>query len=77
MGDLARNTMSELGQLGIEGWLRMHSADPEDWAAAADGWRRLGADMVMLYPMRSESGRERLLTAHSVVRGAARTDLPP
>jgi len=36
---------------GIEGWLRMHSADPEDWAAAADGWRRLGADMVMLYPM--------------------------
>jgi probable F420-dependent oxidoreductase len=36
---------------GIEGWLRMHSADPQDWAAAADGWRRLGADMVMLYPM--------------------------
>ena len=36
---------------GIEGWLRMQSADPQDWAAAADGWRRLGADMVMLYPM--------------------------
>jgi probable F420-dependent oxidoreductase len=36
---------------GIEGWLRMHSADPQEWAAAADGWRRLGADMVMLYPM--------------------------
>jgi hypothetical protein len=29
----------------------MQSADPQDWAAAADGWRRLGADMVMLYPM--------------------------
>ena len=21
------------------------------WAAAADGWRKLGADFVMLYPM--------------------------
>ena len=36
---------------GIEGWLRMHAADPARWAAAADGWRRLGADLVMLYPM--------------------------
>ena len=38
-------------KFGIEGWLRMQSADPQGWAAAADGWRRLGADMVMLYPM--------------------------
>src|SRR6478672_13959259 len=38
-------------KFGIEGWLRMHSPAPQDWAAAADGWRRLGADMVMLYPM--------------------------
>lgn len=38
-------------KFGIEGWLRMHDADPQHWAAAADGWRRLGADMVMLYPM--------------------------
>ncbi len=36
---------------GIEGWLRMNEADPQRWAAAADGWRKLGADMVMLYPM--------------------------
>ncbi|MDX2158218.1 MAG: LLM class F420-dependent oxidoreductase [Hyphomicrobiaceae bacterium] len=36
---------------GIEAWLRMPEADPQRWAAAADGWRRLGADMVMLYPM--------------------------
>jgi probable F420-dependent oxidoreductase len=36
---------------GIEGWLRMHEADPQRWAAAADGWRALGADLVMLYPM--------------------------
>jgi probable F420-dependent oxidoreductase len=36
---------------GIEAWLRMHGPDHQAWAAAADGWRRLGADMVMLYPM--------------------------
>jgi probable F420-dependent oxidoreductase len=36
---------------GIEGWLRMYEPDPARWAAAADGWRRLGADIVMLYPM--------------------------
>jgi len=36
---------------GLEGWLRMHEADPQRWAAAADGWRALGADLVMLYPM--------------------------
>ena len=38
-------------KFGIEGWLRMHDADPQHWAAVADGWRRLGADMVMFYPM--------------------------
>jgi probable F420-dependent oxidoreductase len=39
------------GKFGIEAWLRMHDQDPQRWAAAADGWRKLGADMVMLYPM--------------------------
>ena len=38
-------------KFGIEGWLRMQDPDPQKWVAAADGWRRLGADMVMLYPM--------------------------
>ena len=38
-------------KFGIEGWLRMREPDPQRWAAAADGWRPLGADMVMLYPM--------------------------
>jgi len=38
-------------KFGVEAWLRMSSPDPQGWAAAADGWRRLGADMVMLYPM--------------------------
>jgi len=38
-------------KFGIEGWLRMQDADPQRWAVAADGWRRLGADLVMLYPM--------------------------
>ena len=36
-------------KFGVEAWLRM--SNPQGWAAAADGWRRLGADMVMLYPM--------------------------
>jgi hypothetical protein len=26
-------------------------ADPQLWAQAAQGWKRLGAQMVMLYPM--------------------------
>jgi probable F420-dependent oxidoreductase len=38
-------------KFGLEGWLRMHEADPQKWGAAAEGWRRLGADFVMLYPM--------------------------
>jgi hypothetical protein len=29
----------------------MSEPDPQLWAAAADGWRRLGAEIVMLYPM--------------------------
>jgi probable F420-dependent oxidoreductase len=36
---------------GLEGWLRVSEADPQRWAAAAEGWRKLGAEMVMLYPM--------------------------
>jgi len=39
------------GKFGLEAWLRMQDDDPRQWAAAADGWRRLGADYVMLYPM--------------------------
>jgi probable F420-dependent oxidoreductase len=38
-------------KFGIEAWLRMPDPDPQRWAAAADGWQQLGADMVMLYPM--------------------------
>ncbi|MCA8928506.1 MAG: LLM class F420-dependent oxidoreductase [Alphaproteobacteria bacterium] len=36
---------------GLEAWLRFHDNAPQAWAAAADGWRALGADMAMLYPM--------------------------
>ena len=35
---------------GLEGWLRMPEQNPDLWAAAAEGWRRLGAQIVMLYP---------------------------
>jgi len=41
----------ENAAFGLEGWLRMNEPDPELWAAAAQGWQRLGADYVMLYPM--------------------------
>lgn len=50
-GKISRAFGRDPAKFGIEGWLRMHSPAPQDWAAAADGWRRLGADMVMLYPM--------------------------
>ena len=50
-----RNHLSDCGRdasaFGIEGWLRMDKADPDEWRAAAEGWRKLGADIVMLYPM--------------------------
>ena len=50
-----RNHLSDCGRdtsaFGIEGWLRMDKADPDDWSVAAEGWRKLGADIVMLYPM--------------------------
>ena len=52
---LLREEMRKHGRdsakFGLEGWLRMHERDPQRWAAAAEGWRKLGADMVMLYPM--------------------------
>lgn len=48
--ELARHGR-ERSKFGVEGWLRMHDQDPQTWAAAAEGWRRLGADFVMLYPM--------------------------
>ena len=52
---MLRDEMAKHGRdkakFGLEGWLRMHDADPQRWGAAADGWRRLGADFVMLYPM--------------------------
>jgi hypothetical protein len=52
---LLREEMKKHGRdaakFGIESWLRMSDADPQRWAAGADGWRKLGADMIMLYPM--------------------------
>jgi hypothetical protein len=59
---MLREEISSLGRdptrFGIEGWLRMQDADPQQWGAAADGWRRLGADFVMLYPMWREPSLE-------------------
>jgi len=38
-------------KFGLEGWLRFDEPDPDAWLAAARGWKRLGAQIVMLYPM--------------------------
>ncbi len=38
-------------RFGLEGWLRFDEANPDKWLAAARGWKRLGARIVMLYPM--------------------------
>jgi len=37
-------------KFGLEAWLRMAEPDPQKWGAAAQGWRKLGAQIVMLYP---------------------------
>jgi len=38
-------------RFGLEAWLRMRENDPQKWATAAAAWGKLGAGMVMLYPM--------------------------
>jgi probable F420-dependent oxidoreductase len=41
----------DASRFGLEAWLRMRDDDPQKWGAAAAGWGKLGAQMVMLYPM--------------------------
>ena len=52
---LLRETLEAHGRdpksFGLEAWLRMDTPDEDLWLAAASGWKRLGAQMVMLYPM--------------------------
>jgi probable F420-dependent oxidoreductase len=36
---------------GLEGWLRVMEPDPKPWPGLVEGWRKLGAGKVMLYPM--------------------------
>lgn len=36
---------------GLEAWIRMNEPDTQQWGAAVQGWKRLGAQMVMLHPM--------------------------
>ena len=37
-------------RFGIEAWVRAAEPDPERWGRAVEAWRRLGADIVLLYP---------------------------
>jgi probable F420-dependent oxidoreductase len=52
---LLHETMKQHGRdpakFGLEGWLRFDEPDPQAWAKAAEGWKQLGARIVMLYPM--------------------------
>jgi probable F420-dependent oxidoreductase len=52
---LLRDHLTSFGRdpakFGLEGWLRMDERDPQLWGAAAEGWKRLGAQMVMMHPM--------------------------
>jgi probable F420-dependent oxidoreductase len=41
----------ERSRFGLEAWSRMQDDDPARWAKTAAAWRKLGADMLMLYPM--------------------------
>jgi len=41
----------DAAKFGLEAWLRMQEPDPQRWGAAAEAWRKLGANYVMLYPM--------------------------
>ena len=50
------NLIDQGMSLGSRAWLRFHDNDPDAWAKAADGWRELGADMAMLYPMWKVNG---------------------
>ena len=75
--ELLKNHLSACGRdsnaFGIEGWLRMDMPDPDIWSAAVEGWRKLGADIVMLYPMyripKFEDQIETLRRFKEVVRG--------
>jgi len=40
----------DVATFGLEAWLRAPAQDPQGWAASTEGWRRLGAQTVMLYP---------------------------
>ena len=47
--ELARHKRSR-ATFGLEAWLRNPEPDPQRWGDSAEGWRKLGADYVMLYP---------------------------
>jgi probable F420-dependent oxidoreductase len=53
--EMLRGHLKDYGRdpasFGLEGWLRVTEPDPDAWAAGVAGWRRLGAQMAMLYPM--------------------------
>ena len=51
LNDEMKKAGRDRAKFGLEGWLRMNEADTQQWGAGVEGWRKLGADYVMLYPM--------------------------
>jgi len=51
LNDTLKSVGRDRSKFGLEAWLRMPGPDEQAWGAAAAGWRKLGADFVMLYPM--------------------------
>ena len=47
---------------GLEAWIRANEPDEDMWGRSVEGWRRLGAEMVMLYPMYRMSRFDQLIS---------------
>ena len=47
---------------GLEAWIRANEPDEEMWGRSVEGWRRLGAEMVMLYPLYRMSRFDQLIS---------------
>jgi probable F420-dependent oxidoreductase len=55
-------------KFGIEAWLRMYEPDPQQWSAAVEGWRRLGAERVMIYPMYAIDGVDKQIETLRIIK---------
>lgn len=72
LNETLKSVGRDRSKFGLEAWLRTPEPDEQAWGAAAAGWRKLGADYVMLYPMfriRSLAEHIRMLRRFKEVAG--------